>query len=104
MGDETLPPVGNFSYGWKHKKDPVPTVHDKPVQGLKSNKNFIVTNAIENILSTAKKAPEQTDWTKKKDYGKVPEYLEKTKGDIANEYKMIQTLHEENQKKTPYLS
>jgi hypothetical protein len=39
---------------------------------LKSNKNFIVTNAIENILSVAKKVPEPTDWQKKKDFGKVP--------------------------------
>lgn len=36
----------NFSYDCQHKKDPVPKVHDKPVHGLKSNKNFIVTNAI----------------------------------------------------------
>lgn len=34
----------------------------------------------------------------------MPEYLNKIKGDISNEYKMIQTMHEENQKKTPYLS
>lgn len=35
-----------FSYDCRHKKDPVPTANDKPVHGLKSNKNFIVTNAI----------------------------------------------------------
>ena len=54
MGNETLPPgiiciynvVRNFSYDCRHKKDPIPNVHDKPVHGLKSNKNFIVTNAI----------------------------------------------------------
>ncbi len=57
MGNETLPPVRNFAYDCQHKKEPVPTVHEKPVHGLKSNKNFIVTNAIENILSTAKKSP-----------------------------------------------
>lgn len=55
MGNETLPD-GNtfcycylarkFSYDCRHKKDPVPSKDDKPVQGLKSNKNFIVTNAI----------------------------------------------------------
>lgn len=63
MGNETLPPgttyhnlVRNFSYDCAHKKAPVPRVHEKPVLGLKSDKNFIVTNAIENILSTAKKS------------------------------------------------
>lgn len=62
MGNETLPPgttrpilVRNFSYDCSHKKAPVPKVTEKPVLGLKSDKNFIVTNAIENILSTAKK-------------------------------------------------
>lgn len=46
MGNETLPAVRNFSYDCKHKKEPVPCVHEKPVQGLRSSKNFIVTNAI----------------------------------------------------------
>lgn len=57
----------------------MPRVNEKPVQGLKSNKNFIVTNAIENILSVAKKTEEPIDWQKKKDYGKQPEYLSKIK-------------------------
>ena len=79
MGNETLPAVRNFSYDCKHKKDPVPTVHDKPVHGLRSHKNFLITNAVQNILSTAKKLPEEVDWKKKKDYGRIPDYLEKTK-------------------------
>lgn len=54
MGNESLPEVRKFIYDQKHIKDPVPKVHDKPVHGLKSNKNFIVTNAVENILSTKK--------------------------------------------------
>lgn len=92
--------VRNFSYDCKHKKDPVPGAADKPVHGLKSNKNFIVTNAIENILSVAKKSEEEVDWQKKKDFGKTPEYLNKIKDNIQNEYKMIQNLHEQhNQQK-----
>jgi hypothetical protein len=53
MGNETLPPgttsrilVRNFSYDCSHKKAVVPRVNEKPVMGLKSDKNFIVTNAI----------------------------------------------------------
>lgn len=64
-----------FSYDCTHKKEPVPTANERPVHGLKSSKNFIVTNAIENILSTAKQVPEPVDYLKKKDYGQVPEYL-----------------------------
>lgn len=82
MGNETLPPVRNFSYDCKYKKETVPTVRDKPIHGLKSNKNFIVTNAIENILSMPKKHSEDKNWIKKKDYGKNPEYLSKIKDNL----------------------
>ena len=46
-----------FSYDGRYKKEAVPKAMERPVHGLKSNKNFIVTNAIENILSVSKKAP-----------------------------------------------
>ena len=62
----------NFNYDCQHKKPAIPHVHEKPVQGLSSGKNFIITNAIENILSVAKRAPEPVDWKKKKDYGQTP--------------------------------
>lgn len=74
----------------------MPKATDKPVQGLKSNKNFIVTNAIENILSNAKKSEEPVDWTKKKNYGEVPDYLHRLKENIQSEYQMIQNLHARN--------
>ena len=74
----------------------MPRVTEKPVQGLTSNKNFVTTIAFENILSTAKRPEEPVDWQKKRDFGKVPEYLEKIKDNIQGEYRMIQTLHERN--------
>ena len=61
--------------------------------GVKSNKNFIVTNAIEKILSTSKKAPEPTNYLRKKDYGETPDYINHIKDNIQKEYKMIQILH-----------
>lgn len=93
MGNEELPVPRNFSYDCEHKKPPVPCVHKKPVLGQRSGKNFIVSNAIENILSVAKKAPEPVDWTKKKDFGQTPAYLRRIKENIDNEYKMIRNLH-----------
>ena len=33
------------------KKPPVPRRHEHPVMGVKSNKNFVKTNAIENMLA-----------------------------------------------------
>lgn len=52
-----------------------------------------MTNAIENILSVAKRKEEDPDYLKKKDFGRTPDYLNKIKENIQNEYKMIQNLH-----------
>ena len=57
--------------------------------GLKSNKNFIVTNAVENILAAPKTVPEAQSWTSKRDYGRVPDYLTRIQESINNEYRMI---------------
>ena len=95
MGNSTLPPVRNFSYDCTHKKPSVPKKTEKPTMGLKSDKNFIVSNAIENILSTARKMESPPNYTEKKDYGKVPTYLHRIKDSIDQEYKMIQTLHQQ---------
>jgi len=44
--------------------------------GLVSDKNFIVSNAVENILAAPKlPASGNKDYLKKKNYGKVPKYL-----------------------------
>ena len=34
-----------------YRKPPIVGKDDKPIMGLKSNKNFIVSNAVENILA-----------------------------------------------------
>lgn len=97
MGNSTLPPVRNFSYDCSHKKAAVPKVTERPTMGLKSDKNFIVSNAIENILSTARQIEQPKNYLEKKDYGKVPNYLNRIKDSINQEYRMIQTLHEQQQ-------
>ncbi|XP_043082452.1 enkurin [Puntigrus tetrazona] len=74
-------------------KPPIPTRADKPLMGLHSNKNFIKTNAVENIMTVPKKPQPVYAYTKKgdkqllensglvpkyikkKDYGQTPEYL-----------------------------
>ena len=56
---------------------------------LKSNKNFIISNAVENILSAPKVMKQDDDWLTKKQYGQTPEYLTNIKGNIQTEYKMI---------------
>ena len=93
MGNSTLPPVRNFSYDASYKKPSVPKKNERPTMGLKSDKNFIVSNAIENILSTAKRIEGPPNYLEKKDYGRTPNYLHRIKDSINQEYKMIQTLH-----------
>jgi hypothetical protein len=48
----------------------VPKKDEKPIHGLVSDKNFIVANAVENILA-APKLPvnKEKDYLKKKTYG-----------------------------------
>lgn len=63
-------------------KPSVPTRAEKPVMNLVSNKNFITTNAVEAILSQPKKTGQgEMNWTAKKDYGRVPNYLQKNKAE-----------------------
>lgn len=71
---------------------------EKPVMGLQSNKNYIITNAVENILSQPKVIPQNPNYLNKKDYGETPKYLRHIKDNIQEEYTMIQNLHiSENQ-------
>ena len=61
-------------------KPAVPKRDEKPIHGLVSDKNFIVANAVENILA-APKLPQNTqkDYLKKKNYGTVPKYMTATR-------------------------
>ena len=83
-----------------NRKPPVPRHDEKPLMGIRTNKNFINTNAVENIMSVAKKPlPKYADtrhgdtslleksglvpkYLNKGDYGEVPEYLLKRKEEV----------------------
>lgn len=93
-----------FSYPDAGSRKPaVPKHTDKPaIMGVKSNKNFITTNAVENIMSIPKKPDKKYADTKigathqlepsgltpkyrnKKDFGKTPQYLEMRKKEIEH--------------------
>lgn len=69
--------------------------------GLVSDKNYIVANAVENILAAPKlNNNPQKDYLKKKTYGKVPQYLQKIKKEIDDEYELVREmqLEEENER------
>lgn len=89
--------VGKFTRD--HAPKPaVPKKDEKPIHGLVSDKNFIVANAVENILA-APKLPQNTqkDYLKKKNYGAVPKYLTKIKNEIEDEYNLVREMQIEEQ-------
>jgi len=94
--EPVLPDKQPFKYPDEETRKPlVPKKEDRPLMGLKSNKNFITTNAVENIMSVPKRpAANFVDTAKgsthplepsglvpkylnKKGYGDVPDYLRK---------------------------
>ena len=82
------------------KKPSVPKHDEKPLMGIRSNKNFINTNAVESIMSVPKKpVPKFVDtrhgdnnllensgllpkYVSKADYGQVPDYLKKRNEEV----------------------
>ena len=95
---KTLPPPEKSRSISEVKKPAVPTIADKPIMGLKSNKNYITSNAIDNILMpTRKKAKEDVDYLKKKYYGEVPPYLTKLKQKVKEEYVSIREMQRRNE-------
>ncbi|KAL1511052.1 hypothetical protein AB1Y20_005876 [Prymnesium parvum] len=68
-----------------------------PTLPPKEPKNFITTNAVENILAVPKRTPEAVDWLKKPHFGQVPPYLQKIKKEINDEYTYIRSMQQQQQ-------
>lgn len=80
------------------KKQAVPLRGDKPIHGLVSDKNFIVANAVENILAAPKlPARQEQDMLKKRTYGRIPKYVTKIKAEIEDEYNLVREMQIEEQ-------
>jgi hypothetical protein len=85
---ETSP--GKWNRPAESKKDTVPRRDEKPVMGLRTNKNFITANAVEAILSVPQMPRVAVvDYVGKEDYGRVPDYLSQVKEEIRRENEMI---------------
>eukprot|EP01016_Furgasonia_blochmanni_P036554 TRINITY_DN4189_c0_g1_i5.p3 TRINITY_DN4189_c0_g1~~TRINITY_DN4189_c0_g1_i5.p3 ORF type:complete len:140 (-),score=20.36 TRINITY_DN4189_c0_g1_i5:349-768(-) len=94
MGSQYIPKnESHFKYEDTQRKPAIPKRDEAPIMGLKSHKNYIVANAVENILSTAKAIPKEPSYLNKKDFGKVPEYLKRIKDSINREYETIREMH-----------
>lgn len=91
-----------FNYPDEQRRKPlVPKKEDMPIMGLKTNKNFITQNAVENIMSVPRRPAKNFVDTKKgdkhlldpsglepvyihkKEFGKTPDYLNRRKEEIA---------------------
>eukprot|EP00455_Lapot_gusevi_P046163 TRINITY_DN6032_c0_g2_i1.p1 TRINITY_DN6032_c0_g2~~TRINITY_DN6032_c0_g2_i1.p1 ORF type:complete len:290 (-),score=47.78 TRINITY_DN6032_c0_g2_i1:137-946(-) len=90
-----LPSAHKFTYTEADRKPSVPSRHEQPVFGLRSNKNFVTANAIENILAEPRRPEEKgSDYLNKPDYGQVPAYLAQVKQQIEEEYKTIRAAQQ----------
>ncbi len=99
-GKPVLSDAKPFKYNDPVSRRPaVPKKDDRPIYGLKTSKNFVAANAIENILSQpkmpAKPVEKFDDWTKKPSYGKVPTYLNRVKAEVETEYQTIKKIVDE---------
>lgn len=71
-------------YNHTKTKPDVPLRSERPVMGLKTDKNFVIANAVENTMAVPTKAapapqPRATD---REDFGKVPDYIKDIKQDL----------------------
>eukprot|EP00745_Piridium_sociabile_P012489 TRINITY_DN191644_c0_g1_i1.p1 TRINITY_DN191644_c0_g1~~TRINITY_DN191644_c0_g1_i1.p1 ORF type:complete len:252 (-),score=81.66 TRINITY_DN191644_c0_g1_i1:15-770(-) len=99
--EPVLPKKEKFNYpDEERRRAAVPERTDKPLMGLKTTKNFITTNAVENITSVPKKPAKlfadtrngdthslipsglEPVFVHKKDFGETPVYLAKRKEEM----------------------
>ena len=105
-----LPPVVKFHNICKIKKPPIPSVKDRPIFGIKSNKNYILSNAIDNILMSTRKLRTNKSCENIRHiyYGKVPDYIKKFRlekeTEINNEKELERKLKEEEEAKKKILT
>jgi hypothetical protein len=101
-GKDVIPQGGPKRYVRPYvgpKKAGPPAASEKPVMGLQTTKNFLVANAVENILAVPKKvSKDDALYVAKKDYGVVPEYLTQVKAAIEEEKAVLREYLEEEQK------
>ena len=86
------PIVSLVEHNYRNKesyKPKVPSKHDRPVQGLKTSKNFVNCNALEVINSSPKKRKGE-EVRMHDEYGKIPSYLSSVKAAIEQEKQLVE--------------
>jgi hypothetical protein len=73
------------SHSSEAKRAAVPKREEKPIMGLKTDKNFVVANAVEAILAAPKRPPASADRAvERQTYGQLPEYLQEIKAQLKS--------------------
>jgi len=100
-GTKALAKATKFSYPEQEdeRKPALPKKEDAPTMGLRSTKNFVVSNALENILSESntKNTKTSAETAKHAEFGKIPQYLTAVKKQINDEYTAIAAMKEERE-------
>ena len=79
------------------RKPKIPALTDVPIYGLKTEKNFIISNAVDNILMIPRKRNVSVEKPFHKYYGKVPDYIKKYKLNHENELKDLREIKRRHQ-------
>lgn len=84
----------NAKFSYTDRRMPgVPSKDESPVTGLRSTKNYVLSNAVDTMLAVpgfrVHAPPPEPDYLQKEDYGRPPAYLEQVKAEIASENEMI---------------
>ena len=88
-----LAPLPAFKRSGGLKKAGIPKSVDRPVMGLRTEKNFITANAVSAILAVPQVPREEAaDYLRKEDFGKVPAYLGMVKAEIEEEEALIDSF------------
>ena len=105
-----IPPAEKFHIHCNIKKPAIPSKNDRPIFGLKSQKNYVLSNAIDNILMKPRKLIKNRSCEDIRHhyYGKVPKYILKFREDkqveIDKEKELNKRLKEEEDAKRKILS
>ena len=79
-------------------KPPLPQPDEVPLMGVRTDKDYVVSNAVEVILSPPMQCKDlKVNYLNKPDYGKIPKYLDKIRKELEEEEHRKQKQQEENE-------
>ena len=91
-----LPPLEKLHPNDSIRKPNVPGINDYPIHGLKTEKNFVIANAVDNILMQPKQLPPEEERFHKY-FGKVPDYIKRYRMKHENELNEIREAKRKHQ-------